>query len=376
VGLVPAQAAQVSVPLQPVPITQLDTRQASPDLDARRFSLVFEKPVPLRDILLLLVRDTSLSLVPDPGPALDRPMLADLKSVTVRQALEAILEPAGLDFAVRGRLLRVFPRELGTRIFEVDYVAAGSVDVLTDLRDGVSALLSADGRLHLDRGASLLTVTDRPSRLDRIEGYLQTALRHATRQIQLETVAVEVEVPDGARAGVDWRRLLQRLPPTVTDGGTTGVSWLHTLTFPGASVQPMLDALSEQGRVRVVASPRVIAMNNQPAVVRIEARQGLSLTVTPQIASTGIVHLSVHPRVTAQLNADAASASNQPVLQVSEVDTLVRIRQGQTVVFSGLLRDNGAVPSVGAQGSRTELVILLTPVVVSPGVGTAPVGTP
>ena len=109
-----------AAPLQPVPITQLDLRQPHPELDGQRISLGFSEPTPINDILLLLVRDTRLSVIPD--PSLDQAFLGDIKNVTIREALDLILEPLGLDYSVRGQIIRVFPRELETRFYSIDYV--------------------------------------------------------------------------------------------------------------------------------------------------------------------------------------------------------------------------------------------------------------
>ena len=61
------QQAQPARRCQPVPITQLDLRQPHPELDGQRISLGFSEPTPIKDILLLLVRDTRLSVIPDPS---------------------------------------------------------------------------------------------------------------------------------------------------------------------------------------------------------------------------------------------------------------------------------------------------------------------
>src|SRR4051812_45978918 len=106
--------------LEPVPVTQLDKRARHADLDGSRISLSFGDPTPIRDILLLLVRDTRLSVIPD--PALEQQFVGDLKNVTVREALDLILEPLGLDYSIRGNVIRVFPRELVSRLFSIDYV--------------------------------------------------------------------------------------------------------------------------------------------------------------------------------------------------------------------------------------------------------------
>src|SRR4029079_9214259 len=86
--------------LPPLPLTQLDERGAATDLDARTFTLTFAQPVPIRDLLLLLVRGTNISIVPDPSIA--GSFIGELKNVTVRQALGLILRPLGLDYAIDG----------------------------------------------------------------------------------------------------------------------------------------------------------------------------------------------------------------------------------------------------------------------------------
>ena len=109
-------------PASPLPLTQLDDRTLSADLDNRVSTLTFAQPVAIRDLLLLLVRGTSLSVVPDPG--FSGTFIGELKNVTVRQALGLILPPLGLDYAVDGSIVRVFRREPETRLFDINYVAA------------------------------------------------------------------------------------------------------------------------------------------------------------------------------------------------------------------------------------------------------------
>ena len=61
-----------------LPLTQLDERGPSADLDNRTFTLTFAQPVPVRDLLLLLVRGTNLSLIPD--PAITGAFIGELKN--------------------------------------------------------------------------------------------------------------------------------------------------------------------------------------------------------------------------------------------------------------------------------------------------------
>ena len=104
-----------------LPLTQLDERGPAAELDNRTFSLTFAQPVAVRDVLLLLVRGTSLSVIP--APDVSGMFIGDLKNVTVRQALSLILPPLGLDYNVDTGFIRVFKREPETRLFDINYIA-------------------------------------------------------------------------------------------------------------------------------------------------------------------------------------------------------------------------------------------------------------
>ena len=185
-----------------------------------------------------------------------------------------------------------------------------------------------------------------------------------------------------------------------------------------SNVDDLLRALSNQGTVTVVSNPRVVAMNSEPVVMRVGTRdiffvttsrmdaagrvvqttltpqtvtEGLVLTVTPQISAGGIINMSINPSVTARTGeATSRLGDTVPVVSVRETDTMVRVRQGETVVIAGLMLEGrsrprpGALPPAeppagtrfrrpaarapegGRQPSKTDLIILLTPTVVTP----------
>src|SRR5205823_1330566 len=155
------QAQQRPMPV--LPLAQLDDRAYSPDLDDHTFTLTFAQPVAVKELLLLLVRGTGLSIVPD--PAIGGTFIGELKNVTVRQALGLVLPPLDLQYSVDRTFIRVFKRAAETRIFDLNYAATerlgaataggrgdgGSsatissttkTDVFADLTNGVRTLLS------------------------------------------------------------------------------------------------------------------------------------------------------------------------------------------------------------------------------------------
>ena len=318
--------------------------------------------MPIQNVLLRLVRETSLSVVAD--PSLKQTFVGDLKSVTIREALDVILGPIDLDYVIRGRVIRVFPRELETRFYNIDYVltqrsgsrsilgsrgdsvALGSTDspsVYTELADTVKSLLSSDGRMSIDRTAALLQVSDRLSRLARIEQYLEMVMQRVGRQVQIEARVIAVELREEFRDGLDWRAL----GPNVTD------------------FNALLKGLAAQGTVNVLSSPRIIATNNEPAIVRAGTQDGPALTdgiilsVTPQISADGIIHMSITPSVTERTGTTRSrSGAEVPITTVREADTVVRVRDGGTVVIAGLMQER-------TDRRKTDLVILLTPTVVN-----------
>lgn len=364
-----------------LPLTQLDDRALAADFDHRAFSLTFAQPVPIKDLLLLLVRGTTLSVVPD--PAIDGSFIGELKNVTVRQALELILRPLGLAYDIDGNVVRVFKREPETRIFDLNYIAtertasstvggdgaprtsasvssSTKTDVFDDLAKGVQTLLTRTASFNVDRKAGLLQVTDFPERLDRVSLYLDAVQDRVHRQVQIDALIIEVEPNDEKAMGVDWTALAAQLSGAATPAQRAAPR--RSLTgLRVTDLAQLMSLLAEQGTVVTIANPRMLTMNNEPSIVRTD---GVVFSVTPQIASDAIVTLSVSQVVKA------------PV--VAESDMLARVADGETLVISGFTRDRETRErkAVGITGGwfgrgtvvtrkRVEMVILLTPRIVT-----------
>lgn len=172
----------------------------------------------------------------------------------------------------------------------------------------------------------------------------------------------------------------------------------------GVDLDARIDALEENGVIRTLAEPNLVAMSGETASflaggefpipvpsglgnVAIEYREfGIGLSFTPTVLDDGIINLRVAPEVS-QLdltNAVRIEGVQVPALRVRRADTTVELRNDQSFAIAGLLQNStnnsksqtpwlGDVPILGAlfrssryQKSETELMIIVTPRLVQP----------
>ena len=359
-----------------MPLTQLDDRAASAELDNRTFSLTFAQPQPIKEALLLVVRGTTLSLASD--PEVGGTFSGDLKNVTVRQALDAMLPPLGLAYTVDGSLVRVFRRAMDTRLFDLNYIAAERIesttirggddssvavatttsgDLFAELTAGVRALLSPQATFNVDRKAGLLQVSDTPERLDRVAVYLDAVQDRVHRQAQIDVRVLEITLNDERARGVDWTALTVQM-----NGDPPRTAPRPTLTaMRVTNIARLLTLLAAQGSVVTVANPRLMVMNNEPAMLKTDA---MTLAITAQMSGDAQLTLSLSPIVRTPATAES--------------NLLARVADGETLVVTGagVDRETREQKTTGGTSGgwfgrstvttrrRVEVVILFTPHIV------------
>jgi type II secretory pathway component GspD/PulD (secretin) len=220
-------------------------------------------------------------------------------------------------------------------------------------------VLSEHATFNVDRKAGLLQVTDFPERLDRVSVYLDAVHDRVLRQVQIDARIIEVELNDEKATGVDWSAVVAGQVGDLLPGQRPAVR--PSLTgLRVTDLTKLLASLAAQGRVSVISSPRLLTLNNEPAIVRTDA---LTLSVTPQISP------------------EAVTLSLSPILKapsIAESDMIARMVDGETLAISGFTRDRETRErkSVGVTGGwlgratvvtrkRIELIILLTPKIVA-----------
>lgn len=281
------------------------------------------------------------------------------------------------------------------------------------------SIADAEGRsLVVSPMAGVIQATAEWKRLRQAEDYLGRMRIALRRQVAIEVKILEVAITDESRSGVDWQAVANR--------DNLGISAEQLTTEPlanpffnfvvnGKSVTGLIEAVEKQGTVNVISTPRITTLNNQKAVVRIVTEEvfydaqveppvvtdgviteavvaytaniipvGFVLDVTPQVGADGVITLNVHPTITDIIRVESSpNQDTAPVLSVRELDTVGKVRDGETLVIAGfissglndqeqgipLLKD---IPILGYFFKRkvkreinTEMVMLLTPVILS-----------
>jgi general secretion pathway protein D len=311
------------------------------------------------------------------------------------------------------------------------------------IRDLLSGHVAANGEQAFDEDAAVIAnpangvimVRATGRQHEEVQAYIDEVRASSRRQVLIEATIVEVELADGYQAGVDWGKIARGAGVTVQQSLIPGGInlGLQTSPFflleaadsrdpitgvPNGDLSGTVRLLKEFGDTRVLSSPKVMALNNQTALLKVvenvvyfevdastlvttvgpgeqqvsttaqQVSVGVVMSVTPQISETDEVTLTVRPTISRVVNFKpdpnpALLAPNLvPEIGVREMESVLRIGSGQLAVLGGLMqdevvRDAQGVPflsesetfgdlfnSRNNQFTKTELVIFLRPWVI------------
>lgn len=410
-----ARSSSADIPASPLPASP---REAWPLLfdpggtvEDHRFSLNL-RDLTVAEALRFCLAGTGLQLVDE--DTLSMPARGSLDSVTVAEAIDALTGLHDLTWRVEGAQLVVSRRE--ERVFHLGFLTEPEAAFWSDLEANLKALQSADGQVVLHARSGTIHVIDRPSVVRRIGGFVAAIDRDLGRQVNIEAKLIEVELEDGMETGVDWTAFAHGWDGFEGNTGSGGLAELGTASGAGAlqlglirtgRLEVLLEMLETRGEVRVLSRPRLAAMGNEPAVFRVtenipyyvqdvfttqgsdpyiqyrlEFREaGVVMEVLAHAAADGGITLKVHPSVSALTGYTAAlpNLPPQPIVDLRETKTTVRMRPGETLVIGGLVHEReesgwrgvpllGRLPVLGAlfrreatSTKKQELMILLTP---------------
>lgn len=318
-------------------------------------------------------------------------------------------------------------------------------NILAMLGETANRQAAQSDRVIVNAEAGMLSVKATTAEHELIEAYVDRVLVNARRQVMIEATIVEVSLNDQYQAGVDWTLFLQNgqsgftvdqnLLGQISDGVIDNSISSFSLGFfdpdlGNNAVSASVRLLREFGDARVLSSPRLMVLNNQTAILKVveelvyftvevtdkdgtnnqqgrtiiesevhSVPVGLVMAVTPQISPNQEVTLTVRPTISQKID-DAVDPGTQlaaqffgnnaqnvtntvPVIRVREMESVLKLVDGQIGVLGGLMQDdvrtgNREVPGLARlpvlgdlffntdeiTSSKTELVIFLRPVVV------------
>jgi MSHA biogenesis protein MshL len=324
----------------------------------------------------------------------------------------------------------------GQQQFNGSTIQSGSTtDFWKDLEKTIQGIIgTTDNRaVVVSPQAGLVTVRAMPAELAAVKSFLAQSEMHLQRQVILEAKIIEVTLSDDYQQGINWQNALASVGNTEfkinTSAGSQGNSisaslgGVTSIGFQNADFGGVISLLETQGDAQVLSSPRVTAINNQKAVIKVGQDEyfvtnitnsttstgsdiqnnpsitlqpffsGIALDVTPQIDQNGQVILHIHPSVTETAEqTKTIQLSNEKVVlplaqsNIRESDTVIKASNGEIVVIGGLMQTVISDTESGVPGLRSlplignlfmsksktekkkELVILLKPTVVNAGV--------
>ena len=121
----PSRVAEPPPP-QPPPKEKLEElvipqREEAKTAPEKRYSF-YARDASVHDVLLAFSKESELNIVID--PELAGKVTIDLKRVTLKEALDAILSPLGWVYQINGKFIKISRPQMDTRIFTLNYMAA------------------------------------------------------------------------------------------------------------------------------------------------------------------------------------------------------------------------------------------------------------
>jgi pilus assembly protein CpaC len=242
----------------------------------------------------------------------------------------------------------------------------------------VGSTRSVEEALDVQNAAETFSPADQPPINDTTIG--------GSQQVNIRVRFAEVSRDDVQRLGI---------------GSSAGIAFGGS----GSEVDALVGALQRNGMMTILAEPNLTAVTGKPASflaggeipiptpgnqagqITVQYKPfGVSLEFTPTLVRTNRIGLRVRPEVSSlsRVGAVKANGVDLPSLMVRRADTTVEVASGQTFAIAGLFQrqmsldyektpELGDLPILGAlfrsaryRRDETELVILITPVLVKP----------
>ncbi|MFT4888051.1 MAG: general secretion pathway protein D [Pseudohongiellaceae bacterium] len=466
--LVGEESAEVSdIPDIVTPPPMVSMPQAATPIEL--YSVVVQD-VPVRELLFAMARDAQINV--DVSTSIEGSVSINAIDQSLPQILQRISRQIDIRWAFeRDDYLVVEPDSPVVRNYQIDYVniarsTSSSVNVVSGIGGSseettnsssttlnqssandfwntlalnVAALIGEN--VEEEGGASavivspesgIVSVRATEKQHEEIYEFIETVRTRALYQVLIEATIVEVTLSDRYQSGVDWGVLGRDSGQVNFVQSLTGLNLNNApnnvLTIDKSNgadgVAATISLLNQFGDTTVLSSPRIMALNNQTAMLRVVDSRiyfnievepgfpgtatspaippvfnstintvpvGFTMAVTPQISEGDKVTLNVRPTISRILRfvndpnpalRQADVVNSIPEIQIREIESIMQVDSGQIAVLGGLMQDTVALDAQGLPGAnrlpgignlfnfrdenkvKTELIIFIRPVVI------------
>jgi general secretion pathway protein D len=288
----------------------------------------------------------------------------------------------------------------------------------------------------INKNAGIITVTATLKQIKRLEKYLETLQNKVQLQVLIDVQLLSVSMSDGKTTGVDWsqlfklqnialsaQKLIQKGVTDFTDTDIIDATIGHSDTTDNnfitmkadGTLSEVIKFLKTQGDVTSISNPKVLTLNNQPALVTSGTEYfykisttgiaagstldttttsdeiksvfaGVLLDITPEISDDDTITLKINPSLSEPASTIVAGGATDrttpPDLLRRQLSSVVTVKDGNRIILGGLITTSnsvdikkvpllGDIPLLSYLFSHekkiktvTELVIVITPYII------------
>ncbi len=313
--------------------------------------------------------------------------------IAPKKGLEAVLRTKGLDWFEEEGTIFVSTKKI-MRTYYLENARP------SDIKATVEIILPEGSTVSVDDSYNVLVVQTSSDYLPRLERLIKE-LDVPPTQVMIEVRMIELRHTKGGNTGVDVKYTSPKDPDDVvetknfagksTDSGAQGI-YSHIIS---GDLESYLSALKTATNYNTIATPRLTTLSNKEATLLIGQKLGYkttvitettttqvinflevgtSLRITPQVTKSGFIRMIVEPKLS-----DGTIVNELPQENTTETKNEVMVKDGQTFVIGGLIKDKDIqtdygipfimdIPLIGGFFRRTviskekhELIVFVTP---------------
>ncbi len=370
-----------------------------------------------------------------------------IKNLTIDEVFKIILDENNLSYTFDGNILKI--SYLKTKVFSIDYILSqrkgvGNTNVTLssstsqqqdsgvkskigttiessdevvfwkELDVEFKSILNRPEDIYeaptpiINKNAGLITVTASSKQIKRFEHYLKKLQKKVQLQVLLDVQLIAVTMDESHSKGIDWQQLytLQNLSysaealynKNVTDWTSNPIN-IESTAIPSVSgnarlvsvktqgsLNEVIKFLETQGDLTSISNPKVLTLNNQPALITAGTEYfykltttetlaggtgagtqsssdtinsvfaGVLLSITPEIADDRTITLKINPSLS-ETRQDMTTATSSgrdmpPDLDRRQLSSVVTLKDGNRIILGGLINkkdtiDSNSLPILG-----------------------------